>query len=359
MIPVWFRTIPKRVFSGLMLKHTALLALSVLTIWLQMAHRIPSRVVILLLPLIGLTLALAYFSLLVIYVTPADAPLRRTFIAVEQRAAWLIVALAIGSTLVFFNGRLDASASAARSATIVAIAEDVRFFGLDLPVSWADFAWRDRIQEPLSLLLWESERDEIWTGQAVTVQLHQGAFGIPWVGTLKRDDEAYYRQVLEVAPRAAEIWKTLARHYLADRQWDQATDVTLAYLNLYPRDLDFAKSTAAVLGQAHQDALSARVLERFLATDRDYELLLMAGWNLHHTGDQKRAIELMTSAIPLDPGNWWAYYHLGYAYSETNRPNEAIAMFEKVLELHPTFPEIEQQLATLRHRVAATTRPQR
>ncbi|HXC61413.1 MAG TPA: tetratricopeptide repeat protein, partial [Nitrospiria bacterium] len=58
-------------------------------------------------------------------------------------------------------------------------------------------------------------------------------------------------------------------------------------------------------------------------------------------------------SIRINPDPWEAYYRLGYIYNEMGRYKEAVAMFEKVLERQPHFPEIEKQFADLRKKLPA------
>ena len=93
-------------------------------------------------------------------------------------------------------------------------------------------------------------------------------------------------------------------------------------------------------------------MEPFVARQpRNYELLNLVGWSLHQAGQSARGIEILEAAVPLEPENWMAYYHLGYAYQAIRRNAEAIVMFEKVLEIRRDYPEIVRQLRTLRQRV--------
>jgi hypothetical protein len=46
-----------------------------------------------------------------------------------------------------------------------------------------------------------------------------------------------------------------------------------------------------------------------------------------------------------------AHYHLGYAYQATGRSADAIVMFEKVLALRGSYPELEGAIQMLRQRV--------
>ena len=66
--------------------------------------------------------------------------------------------------------------------------------------------------------------------------------------------------------------------------------------------------------------------------------------------DNKRwdeAIEEYQKAIYWDQYNWKAYYRLGFAYAETNKPNEALAIYLKLKELAPDYADIHYNLGSL------------
>jgi len=70
-------------------------------------------------------------------------------------------------------------------------------------------------------------------------------------------------------------------------------------------------------------------------------------------GDHSKALKLFHAAIELDPENPQAYFELGYLYKDMSRFEEAIAMFKKVLQYRPIFPEMEEQIQLMQAQVAA------
>ena len=79
----------------------------------------------------------------------------------------------------------------------------------------------------------------------------------------------------------------------------------------------------------------------------------MFGATLSYAGKKLRAAEVLERSIPLNPDYWEAYYHLGYVYADLGRQEDAVAMFKKVLERNPNFPEVETEIAKLKEAIVA------
>jgi superkiller protein 3 len=70
-----------------------------------------------------------------------------------------------------------------------------------------------------------------------------------------------------------------------------------------------------------------------------------SGVQLAQTGDLAAAIEQFRAALSLDPNYAEAWYHLGLAYDQLQKTDEAIAGFEEALRLHPDHVEARYMLA--------------
>lgn len=64
--------------------------------------------------------------------------------------------------------------------------------------------------------------------------------------------------------------------------------------------------------------------------------------------DVAMAEVVIWKAMELSPQNKWAYYQLGEIYRQANRADEAVAMYEQVLEIDPEFKVARERLETLR-----------
>ena len=64
------------------------------------------------------------------------------------------------------------------------------------------------------------------------------------------------------------------------------------------------------------------------------------GWALLAAGDPHRALELLETAIDLDPQDPLIQYHVGIAYAELERDREAARHLRRALA-HDAFPDRE------------------
>ncbi len=59
------------------------------------------------------------------------------------------------------------------------------------------------------------------------------------------------------------------------------------------------------------------------------------------------AIRQYEKALYWDKYNWKAYYRLGFAYAETNKANEALAVYFKLKEISPDYADLHYNLGSL------------
>ena len=234
---------------------------------------------------------------------------------------------------------------------MVAVERDEVDIGWPIGYAWADLsAWRSP-GGVARVLVHDAEHDRLWSGQPVIVRVHPGAFRVEWVERIERDEEKHNRRVLAAVPTASQAWKNLVRFYLDRRRWHEALAAAREYLALYPNDVEFALDTASVFGQARRHADLVTLLEPFVERRPHYMVYNVVGFALGYLGRKQEAVALLRKSIPLDPDNYWAFYHLGYVHAYAGDAAEAVEMFEKVLALRPNFPEIQGQLRQLRPRV--------
>jgi len=135
-------------------------------------------------------------------------------------------------------------------------------------------------------------------------------------------------------------------------RWKEAADATHHYLKIYPNADDFAVNVAGAMNVAGYYTEAVSLLDQVMTRRPTYEVHQLLGWALSYQGNKKRAAEILEASIPLNPDDWEAYYHLGYVYTDMGKPEEAIFMFEKVLERQPNFPEVNEQIVLNRQAIA-------
>jgi hypothetical protein len=343
----------------LLLKYALLVGLCVWALWVQWTYRVPGSAAFVLLPWVGTGLASLTLLLLLGRLArraPADDWLRRVIDGVELADGLLILAFCFYSLYLFTNARWVAPMSEGTQASeVVAIGGGEPDAGITAWYGWADLrSWRqpgatDR------LLLYDHERRQLWGGQPVIVHVRHGAFR-PWVAGIEPDEDQRLLNILKVSPNASRVWKDLVNARCRHRRYDEALAAGLEYLKIFPGDEVFAVRLAGEFFSADRWPSAVPLLEPFLQRKPSFEVYRYLGFAMTRANRQAEGVELIKKSIAMKPDEWWSHYVLAYAYFYNSEFSAAVPWFEKVLELRPNFPEIEERLRTIR---AGTARPQR
>jgi tetratricopeptide (TPR) repeat protein len=183
--------------------------------------------------------------------------------------------------------------------------------------------------------------------------VRSGAVGLPWVVRIERDDEQYWKMVLTELPTSAEAWKRLITFYLTHHRVKDAAQAAQRYVELRPDDHEYICDIAGMIAVGGLQKQARALLEPLVAGHPNYWVNNVLAFLLHKQGDDTQSVKLYQAAIKMEPENAQAYFELGYAYKDMGRPEEAIAMFKKVLQYRPIFPEIDEQIRMLGNQVAA------
>jgi hypothetical protein len=281
----------------------------------------------------------------------APAVVRQALRWMERVALALVAGFIVVGVVAFVNGHFDASLPTEVKSQIRDIGraevelEHVADYG------WADLrSWR-RPGGIERVFMSRTERAHSWPGQAIVARVRSGALRLAWIVDMGVDVEEYNRQILAIAPNARGARGALIDWYLSRHRWQDATAQTLDYLDRFPGEFEYVREVAAKLGLAHQTVAARAVLERLVARHPTPAILSLTGWVMNVTGDRSRSIELLETAVRLDPGDWIHYYRLGTVYHGAGRDDDAIVTFEHMLERRPNYPEVERQLGRLREKV--------
>ncbi|NLD57936.1 MAG: tetratricopeptide repeat protein, partial [Methanomicrobiales archaeon] len=165
----------------------------------------------------------------------------------------------------------------------------------------------------------------------------------------------------------------------ATRAFDEGTDLMIAEdysgaiasfdraISLEPRYFEAWDKKADALNRAGELSEAKKVSEKSLEINPDYvrgwinrgQILYNIGYYYEDVvGDQKKAEEYyleqllaFEQAVQLEPGNAEAHFNRGYALAGMKRYDEALAEFERVRSLDPTYPNLalsEKQARVLR-----------
>jgi len=258
---------------------------------------------------------------------------------------WLVGAYVLWSAVLAANAMFDSSSPVTRRATIAALSRSEAFFDSLIPIAWADLVIAGS-PGATRVLLTAEEATLLWGGEAVEVTLYEGAFGLPRIALVTRDEEARHRAVLAISPQAATSWAALASLYAKRQEWPQALDAARTYLQ-FSANVSPVESIAAERFQRSDYARSVQFYRLVFERSRSFKSEMLLGWTLAKLGRHDEALPLLEEAVRMNPETFWGYYHLAYAYQYAGKAAPAAEMFREVLKRRPNFPEIQQQLRQL------------
>ena len=82
------------------------------------------------------------------------------------------------------------------------------------------------------------------------------------------------------------------------------------------------------------------------------------GWLWHLRGDLPRAQSRLQQALQIDPHDQRALTELALVYEEMQRPDRAMVLYERILDVNPRQPEIARRLDELRAQGAKPPKPE-
>ena len=331
-------------------KHCAVVVVCLWALWAHLAYRIPGSFVFILLPWVSVAILSLKLVLLIraAWADRPDDPPNPVWRVTEFLSTWLVRAFVYGSLMILLNGALDQSMPSGHETEVVEVGGNELDVGVRVPYRWAVLRSWDRPGSVVRILLWPQEAARLWGGQEVLVRLRQGYFGVPWVERVVHDEGRYYAKVLERSSHAKLARYGQLKFYFEQRRMPEAVTAGRRYFEMYPDDYEFANQLALAFGGMGMFKEMLEILEPFVARRQSYEVYTLAGLAMSKVGRKQEAVRLLEAAVPMEPGNWWAYYFLGYTYGALNRHADAIAAFEKTLEIRPDFPEVRAELQSLR-----------
>lgn len=161
---------------------------------------------------------------------------------------------------------------------------------------------------------------------------------------LKPDDPALLYNVAECYDRLGDTAK-------AERYYSQC-------LLQAPNHADCRHALASMLVRAGRKDDATHLIEDWLAREpRLAAAYAEDGWLWHQAGDLPRAQARLQQALELDPHDRRALVELALVYEAMQRPDRAVALYERVLERDPHQVEIAKRLNRLRAQGAGQPQP--
>jgi GWxTD domain-containing protein len=133
-------------------------------------------------------------------------------------------------------------------------------------------------------------------------------------------------------------------------RYDEARVILGRALARNPAAMDLAGSLARVQLALGDPAGAAKTLEPFLnpARTATYEILVLAADALMRSGAPERAVAILERAVASFGVNAALMNALGEGYEAGGKPKEALAAYEKSLQLSPDQPKVRARIEALR-----------
>ena len=115
--------------------------------------------------------------------------------------------------------------------------------------------------------------------------------------------------------------------------------------NAYQIDLALAQ---AHIGLGQFDEAWSELESARIENPESSDVYLYRGVYYYKQKDYEKAIEALEKSVSLDSKKAYAYYYLGMAYSETEKPDKMVEVFKIFLQLAPDAPEapdVEKRVA--------------
>jgi tetratricopeptide (TPR) repeat protein len=310
-------------------------------------YRVPGPAAFVFLPWIGIGLTgLSVVTVLARIVRRAeeDDPLRRAILILERVDTVLIAAFLCHALFLVANALGSPSDIIVRQSEVLARGRRQADSRL---LDWAELrSWDERPSR--RVLLYPRESQALWGGRPVLVAFHPGLFNQPWIVSIEPDEERQLKGVLAAVPTAGQVWRRLVDFYIRQQRYTDAIAAGTERLKVYPNDLDFAMHLAGALFNANYHPNAVPILEPFLPRHPTADVQRMLGFAMFRAGRKAEGAALMQKAIEQRPDDIHSYYMLGYAYFYAGDMQGALPWFERLLQLNPNYPEIQERVRAIR-----------
>lgn len=139
------------------------------------------------------------------------------------------------------------------------------------------------------------------------------------------------------------IQRTIARTWFEEGKTDQAIDTLKASLELKPDDVETLQLISTLLVSAGREKEAEAYIAKLPAGAKlDPNSLLNLGIKLYNEKDLPGALDKFDRVVKDNPELATAYYYRGLTYLAMNKPAEAKADFEKLLQIEPSHPNAEE-----------------
>jgi tetratricopeptide (TPR) repeat protein len=169
----------------------------------------------------------------------------------------------------------------------------------------------------------------------------------------QRGDYVGAREQFEVAlplgPKDANLLCNLGQCYDRLNHPDQAENYYKQCLDVNANHAECRHALAVLLYRNGRRAEADQMIQGWLASQPELGAAYAEeGWRLRHSGEYQLAIGRFQQALHYEPRNQRAMLELGQLYEEQQRPEFALTMYSRALELNPQQPELKERINLLK-----------
>lgn len=167
------------------------------------------------------------------------------------------------------------------------------------------------------------------------IQWHQAAF---LAGNASQADNQI-AQWLKAQPADFSVRAYLAQHYMNNRRTPEAIGQYEVILQQMPNNALALNNLAALYQQQKDPRARATAEKAYKLSPKDAATQDTLGWILLEQGQSERGLQLIRSAVSVQPNIPTLRYHLAVALAQTGSKTQARTELEKLLAKSPVFPE--------------------
>jgi tetratricopeptide (TPR) repeat protein len=149
----------------------------------------------------------------------------------------------------------------------------------------------------------------------------------------------------------AQCHDRLGDHVRAEQYYTQC-------LQYEPKHAAARHGYASLLHRLGRSAEANRMIEDWLVSEPNLaDAHALEGWKLRQQRAYPEAQERLQQALAKDPGNRLALTELAILYEQTNMPERALVIYERVLARHPGQTDVEKRVQDLKARKVSRPLP--
>jgi tetratricopeptide (TPR) repeat protein len=168
-----------------------------------------------------------------------------------------------------------------------------------------------------------------------------------------------FQAALELVPEDANLRYNIGQCYERQGNLDRADQLYRECLQKDPGHGEGRQALAVLMVRRGRRDEAVRLAEEWLTRQpKRAAPYALDGWLWHQAGDLPRAHGRLQQALELDPTDRLALNEMALVYESMRRPDRALTLYERSLEVDPGQREVFQRVSRLRAQGVAPPRPE-